>query len=102
MVPLVLTPRYDLDPATEARLLDAEKRINELERVIDLEAIFSNGKELGRPGCAGKPNLREDPQASAPQVEVSEARHPAGVMKISQAEFRLLALLGRDALLTHL
>ena len=39
-----------------------EKMIDGLYRVIDLEAIFSNSKELGRAGCAGKPDLREDHQ----------------------------------------
>ena len=62
VVPLVLTPSNDLSAATEAHLLEYEKRIDELERVIDLETIFSNSKELGRAGCAGKPDLREDHQ----------------------------------------
>jgi hypothetical protein len=62
VLPLVLTPSSDLDPATEARLLEMERVIDELERVIDLEAIFSNSKELGRAGCAGKRDLREDHQ----------------------------------------
>jgi hypothetical protein len=51
VVPLVLTPSNDLSPATKAHLLEYEKMIDELERVIDLEAIFSNSKELGRAGC---------------------------------------------------
>jgi hypothetical protein len=54
VVPLVLTPSSDLDPATDARLSEMERVIDELERVIDLEAIFSNSKELGRLGCAGQ------------------------------------------------
>ena len=49
VVPLVLTPSSDLDPDTNARLLEAEKMIDELERIIDLEAIFPNSKEPGRP-----------------------------------------------------
>jgi hypothetical protein len=60
------TPCSYLDPATEVRLLadmlEVEKMIDELEGVIDLETIFSNSKELSWAGCAGKPNLREDPQ----------------------------------------
>jgi hypothetical protein len=62
VVPLVLTPNSDLDPAMKARLLELGKMIDELERVIDLDAIFSNSKELGRAGCARKPDLREDHQ----------------------------------------
>ena len=54
VVPLVLTPSNDLSPATKARLLEFEKRIDELERVFDLDAIFSNSKELGSLGCAGQ------------------------------------------------
>ena len=47
----VVPPSYDLDPDTKARL---EKMIDGLYRVIDLEAIFSNSKELGSLGCAGQ------------------------------------------------
>jgi hypothetical protein len=43
-------------------MLEVEKMIDELEGVIDLEMIFSNSKELSWAGCAGEPNLREDPQ----------------------------------------
>jgi hypothetical protein len=48
VVPLVLTPSDDLSPAKEARLLEYEGMVDELERVIDFEAIFSNSKELGQ------------------------------------------------------
>jgi hypothetical protein len=54
VVPLVLTPSSDLDPAMKARLSETEKMINKVERVIDLDAIFSNSKELGSLGCAGQ------------------------------------------------
>jgi len=58
VVPLVLSPSSDLDPAREARLLarmlEVEKMIDGLQGVIDLEAIFPNGKEPGSPGCAGQ------------------------------------------------
>jgi hypothetical protein len=54
VVPLVLTPNSDLDPAMKARLLELGTTIDELERVIDLDAIFSNSKEVGLLGCAGQ------------------------------------------------
>ena len=48
VVPLVLSPSSDLDPAREARLLarmlEVEKMIDGLQGVIDLEAIFPNSK----------------------------------------------------------